>query len=451
MHPACLAVNMARYQPNRQGVLEWVRAMWGRVSIGQGVAACLLVPGCWSTEPPIDGVFTPEEWTFLQTFKLPEPALCPDELCPPGVADCRCDAAAMLGKHLFFEAEISGPITEDFHGVPGAPGAPSEAGKVSCSTCHDAAKFFSDTRPGQVSMGTAYTRRNALGLLNIGYKRMVAVDNCPPESADSLCTNVYSWNGQFRTAGEVLELALGKAMHSDPARLACAVVKNHLAEYVAVFSGPPCDVAQADGSCTETRSGECHSREQVFDNVVHAFDAYERRLDRADSPFDRYLAGDASGLDAEAKRGLALFIGKAMCVDCHRPPLLSDLRFHNTGVAQRGPHVPGDDHGLADYVHSLGPEDAPLVPGDVGRFLTPPLRNVSETAPYMHAGQLASLSDVIEFYRRGGGEPGHVGAKDPRLQALDLDHDEALALEAFLRSLTGIGALPANLTDPAVE
>jgi len=131
--------------------------------------------------------------------------------------------------------------------------------------------------------------------------------------------------------------------------------------------------------------------------------------------------------------------------------LLSDLRFHNTGVAQRGPHVPGDDHGLADYVHSLGPEDAPLVPGDVGRFLTPPLRNVSETAPYMHAGQLASLSEVIEFYRRGGGEPGYVGIKDPRLQALDLDRDEALALEAFLRSLTGIDALPRNLTDPAVE
>jgi cytochrome c peroxidase len=357
----------------------------------------------------------------------------------------------MLGKHLFFEAEISGPITEDFHGAPGAPGAPSEAGKVSCATCHDSTTFFSDTRAGQVSMGTAHTRRNALGLVNIGYKRSVALEYCSSESPDSLCTHVYSWNGRYRTAGEVLELALENAMHSDRARLACAVVKNHVAEYVAVFSRPPCDVAHADRSCTETRSGDCDSREQVFDNAVHAFDAYERRLDRTDSPFDRYLAGDASQLDEEARRGLALFIGKAMCVDCHRPPLLSDLRFHNTGVAQRGPDVPGDDHGLADYVHSLGPQDAPLVPGYVGRFLTPPLRNVSETAPYMHAGQLASLSDVIEFYRRGGGEQEYLGIKDPRLHALDLDHDEALALESFLRSLTSVDPLPRNLTDPTVD
>jgi cytochrome c peroxidase len=299
-------------------------------------------------------------------------------------------------------------------------------------------------------MGTGYTKRNALGLVNIGYKRRVALDNCPPESADSLCTNVYSWGGQFRTAGKVLELALAKAMNSDSARLACTVVKKHLTEYVAVFSEPPCDVAQADGSCAETRAGDCDSRERVFDNIVSAFDAYERRLDRTSSRFDRYVAGDASQLDEVAKRGLALFIGKAMCVDCHRPPLLSDLRFHNTGVAQRGPNVPGDG-GLADYVHSLGLPDDPRVPGYVGAFLTPPLRNVSETGPYMHAGQLARLSDVIELYRQGGGEQGYLGIKDPRLQPLELDPDDAVALEAFLRSLTSLDPLPRNLTDPAVD
>lgn len=299
-------------------------------------------------------------------------------------------------------------------------------------------------------MGTAYTRRNALGLVNIGYKRRVALANCPPESADSLCTNVYAWGGQFRTAGKVLELALAKAMNSDRARLACTVVKKHLTEYVAVFSKPPCDVPHPDGPCTETRSGDCDSRERVFDNIVSAFDAYERRLDRTSSPFDRYLAGDASQLDEVAKRGLALFIGKAMCVDCHRPPLLSDLRFHNTGVAQRGPDVPNDD-GLADYVHTRGSPDDPLVPGYVGAFLTPPLRNVSETAPYMHAGQLALLPDVIEFYRQGGGEQGYLGIKDPRLQPLELDPEDAVALEAFLRSLTSLDPLPRNLTDPAVD
>ena len=81
--------------------------MWGRVSVG-GVVVCLLVPGCWSSESRVDGAFSQEEWAFLQTFKLPEP-----ELCPEGFVGDRCDAAVRLGKHLFFDPEISGPITHD--------------------------------------------------------------------------------------------------------------------------------------------------------------------------------------------------------------------------------------------------------------------------------------------------------------------------------------------------
>src|SRR5207248_292737 len=55
----------------------WTWAMWGRVSIGGVLVVCFLVPGCWSSEPQVDGAFSQEEWTFLQTFKLPEPDLCP--------------------------------------------------------------------------------------------------------------------------------------------------------------------------------------------------------------------------------------------------------------------------------------------------------------------------------------------------------------------------------------
>jgi cytochrome c peroxidase len=68
--------------------------------------------------------------------------------------------------------------------------------------------------------------------------------------------------------------------------------------------------------------------------------------------------------------------------------------------------------------------------------LTQPLRNVAETGPYMHAGQLGSLAEVIEFYRRGGDSEGYAGVKDPRIQPLEIDDDEARALAAFLASLT---------------
>jgi len=71
-----------------------------------------------------------------------------------------------------------------------------------------------------------------------------------------------------------------------------------------------------------------------------------------------------------------------------------------------------------------------------GQFLTQPLRGVSLTGPYMHAGQLATLADVIEFYRRGGDREGYAGVRDPRIQPLEIDDEEARALEAFLISLT---------------
>ena len=410
--------------------------MGGRGCIGGVLVVCLLAPGCWSSESRVDGAFSQEEWAFLQTFKLPEP-----ELCPEGFVGDRCDAAVRLGKHLFFDPEISGPITDDLAAEPDAPGRPGQAGVVSCASCHDSATFFTDTRsqPGQVSIGTGYTKHNALGLVNIGYKRLVARDACKLPDADAYCANVYSWDGQYDTPGAVLGLALReKAMNSDHATLAATVAKNHSAGYVELFQLGPCAVGQSSG---------CDSPDQVFDNVVLVFEAYERRLDRANSLFDHYIAGELTALSADAKRGLALFIGKAMCVDCHRPPLLSDLRFHNTGVPQRGPHVLAIDRGL--YDHAPASNDPPQ--HYLGEFLTQPLRNVAETGPYMHAGQLGSLADVIEFYRHGGGDEGYVGVKDPRIQPLEIDDDDARALEAFLRSLTSEGNLPDYLTRPEID
>lgn len=370
-------------------MLEWTWAMWGRVSIGGVLVVCFLVPGCWSSGPQVDGAFSQEEWTFLQTFKLPEP-----ELCPESFAGDRCDAAVRLGKHLFFDPEISGRITHDLATEPDALGPPGAAGLVSCASCHDSTKFFTDTRsqPGQVSIGTGYTMHNALGLVNTGYKGLVVGDHCKLadcKPSDACCANVYSWNGQYATAGAVLGLALKeRAMNSNNGLLSAMVAKNHWTEYVGLFQYGPCAVGQ---------SSECDPPDVVFENLAHVFDAYERHLNRVNSPFDRYIAGDLTALSADAKRGLALFIGKALCVDCHRPPLLSDLKFHNTGVPQRGAHVPSSDGGLQDHVNSLRDPN------------------------------------------------------DPRIQPLEIDDDEARALEAFLRSLTGEDKLPEYLTSSEID
>jgi cytochrome c peroxidase len=129
-------------------------------------------------------------------------------------------------------------------------------------------------------------------------------------------------------------------------------------------------------------------------HVGRALAAYMRHAFAAtDTPYDRYLRGDANALDGEARRGMALFFGKARCARCHTGPHLTDQDFHAVAVPQIGPgNTPaGDDLGVF-----------PAVQSDAKRlyhFKTPPLRNVGATAPYMHDGVFATLREVIEHYR----------------------------------------------------
>ena len=164
------------------------------------------------------------------------------------------------------------------------------------------------------------------------------------------------------------------------------------------------------------------SEPTIFD-VGRALASYVRTIEAGDAPYDRYLAGDARALNDAAQRGFILFNGKARCVVCHGGPLLSDGRFHNTGVAWRTGVL--TDEGRARVTQR---------PTDRGAFKTPTLREVARTSPYMHDGSLGTLQDVIEFYDRGGvANPG----LDVRLRPLRLTASEKASLAALLRSLSG--------------
>jgi cytochrome c peroxidase len=406
-----------------------------------------VVAGCWSSQPLVDNTFTDEEWEQLQKYTLREPKFCPDT---PEAIDC--ERGARLGKKLFFDPSLS---LEIMVSEPSAPGANGEKGKVSCVSCHDTTKFLSDTRsqPNNISIGTLYTKHNALGLINAARKEQVADEQCA-KSDRFLCRNVFSWNGQYETAGDVVRLALKKAMSSDLPTAGGVVRLNpmkYAADYKAAFGRPPCAI---DSSM---QPPDCDDEAGVEQGIVSAFDLYLRRLANSGSPFDRYIAGDFSALTAEAKRGLAVFIGKAMCVDCHQPPLFSDLQFHNTGVPQRGLHVVAIDGGLDDCLFDPKcPISGRIAPNDpdphryLGMFLVQPLRNVAETGPYMHDGVFATLAEVIGFYNNGGVADGFSGTRDPRIQPIGLTDDEAQDLESFLRSLTG-GPVDPTWTTPEVS
>jgi len=149
--------------------------------------------------------------------------------------------------------------------------------------------------------------------------------------------------------------------------------------------------------------------------ISRALASYVRSILSGDSPYDRFVNGDRKALTAEQQAGLQIFRGKGNCTACHVGPNFSDERLHNTGVAWR-------DGKLAD-------EGA-----GQGNFKTPTLREVAETAPYMHDGSLAALEDVVGFYDKGGNaNPG----LDSELHPLHLTAEEKRGLTAFLKSLSG--------------
>jgi cytochrome c peroxidase len=156
--------------------------------------------------------------------------------------------------------------------------------------------------------------------------------------------------------------------------------------------------------------------------VAKAIASFERTLLSADSPFDRWQLGDAHAVSEPAKRGFALFTGKAQCTLCHQAPNFTDDGFHNIGLKGNGE---GEDVGR--YAHKK-------VAALKGAFKTPTLRDIDATAPYMHNGLYRTLEEVVDHYDRGGDVRSNLSAN---IRPLGLAPGEKADLVAFMKSLTG--------------
>lgn len=360
--------------------------MWRRVCV------LVVVAGCWSDDPQING-FTADQWAQLQlelTLPLYRPCVLPTETAP----QARCDQLAALGKQLFFDPALSS----------------NDA--VSCGTCHDPHNYFIDSRAeNNVSLGVpvmgvpTWTKHNAMATVDMALKYTLA--------------KAFTWTGKakFYRPGAVLELAIsGPPFETTQGAVANLVRMKYSGQYLALFPNP----MQAD--------------DEVIQNVETAFDAYMFRITSLDAPFNRWLAGEDDAIPDSAKRGFQVFAGRGGCIECHNGPAFSDFDYHDTGVPQSGPNVPVTDLGRGDVTQ--------LHDGDDGKFMTPSLRNVARTAPYMHDGVFDSLGEVIEFYRRGGGGGAYSGTQDPRITRLDLSDDDVHDLADFLESLNGATLSP---------
>ena len=159
------------------------------------------------------------------------------------------------------------------------------------------------------------------------------------------------------------------------------------------------------------------------DTIAQAVATFERTIEPARAPFDRWVEGDEAAIPESAKRGFALFTGKAACFACHSGWRFTDDNFHDIGINStdqgRGPVVKDEALNFA--------------------FKTPTLRSVALRAPYMHDASLATLGDVVRHYEKGGtARP----SRSPLMRPIQLTDQERLDLVAFMETLGGDAAAP---------
>jgi len=242
-------------------------------------------------------------------------------------------ARVELGRTLFFDPRLS------------------RANFISCATCHDPGFSWGDALPRAIGHGMKTLGRRTPTVLNVGWGE------------------AFFWDGRAET---LEQQALGPIAAAGEMNLPHDEMVKRLqgiAGYQPLFSA-------AFGDTTITK-----------EKVAIAIADFERTIVSADAPFDRWLAGDKNAISGSAKRGFALFNGKADCAKCHAGWRFTDDSFHDIGAL-------GDDPGRAKLLPGLESMDH--------AFKTPTLRDVARRAPYMHDGSEGTLEQVIELYDKGG-------------------------------------------------
>jgi cytochrome c peroxidase len=309
-----------------------------------------------------------------------------------------------LGEKLFFDGRLSAN------------------GTVACATCHDPARAFTDGRALSVGIRSRMGQRNSPTVLNALYNK------------------TQFWDGRSATLEQQAALPIINPIEMGFATLDSAVahiaaVPEYRATFLRVFGRAP------NGA-----------------DLLRAIASYERSQISFDSPFDRFIAGDSSAIDASARRGWLIFRTRGRCNKCHAftdttfvPSTFTDDDFHNIGVgilrhrvvelareAQRlvraGDTVAIDRAAIQTPMSALGRYLITRKEADIASFKSPDLRNVMVTGPYFHDGSAATLWDVMDHYNKGGGAQNPY--LDADMQPLGLYEEEIDNLVALMASLT---------------
>lgn len=310
-----------------------------------------------------------------------------------------------LGQKLFFDRRLS------------------VDGTVSCSTCHDPVRGFTDRKPTSIGIKGRVGQRNAPTILNALYNK------------------TQFWDGRVNTLEEQAALPIVNSVEMGHPSLDAAVAQiAAIAEYQQAFQrvfGRPLNGA----------------------DLVRAIASYERTQLSFDSPFDHFIAGDKNSIDESAKRGWELFNNQGRCNKCHAltdttrdVTNLIDNDFHNIGILfvqhkvvplarqaeqliKSGDTSAIDRAAIQTDMSALGRFLITKQEKDIASFKTPNIRNVLVTGPYFHDGSQETLWDVIDHYNKGAGLQNPYLDEDIQPLALtENDIDDVVALMASLTS-----------------
>ena len=312
---------------------------------------------------------------------------------------------AALGRLLFFDKVLSGNRN------------------IACGTCHDPEFGTSDGMSlgvGEGGVGRGAERRfgegrdmavkriprNASHLFALGHKDFRVLFHDGRTSIDDSYGNGFNTPAEEWLPKGLTSIGATQAlfpitsrveMAGDPAENEIAAARRERIDHVwprvtaRVTAIPEYRALFAD-AYPAVAAGERITIVHIA-NAIGDFINAEWRTH--DSPFDFYLAGDRSALDAAQTRGLDLFYGKARCATCHSGVLLSDQKFHALALP---PFGPGRTRVFDPYPRDTGRMAETDRLEDAYRFRTPTLRNVARTGPYGHNGAYATLEGIVRHH-----------------------------------------------------
>lgn len=405
--------------------------------------------------------FFPFLFTVVLAFTSPASADLPGGLSGSDLRILQSLSLAALGP---VPASLSNLVADDERAVNLGRALFSDAGlsidgSISCASCHEAERAFTDGRA--LAKGVATTTRNTPTLYGAAYLDWLYWDG----RRDSLWSQALV---PFEAPHEMgsSRVAVVQRVLTDP---------DYRKEYRALFGTlPELDWNSLPGHATPmgaTSHQKAWSRlsrqtqqqiNRAFANIGKTLEAYQRTLHPPETRFDRFVEALSRGqterageLVSEAElRGMKLYTdtGRTRCIQCHNGPLLSNGGFHNigsgrlSGASIDSGRASGLQAVLMDEFNCLG-DYSDAAPGQCnalnhvsqdahqtlqGAFKTPTLRYLERTGPYFHDGRFETLAEVVDYYQNPP-ETGSNGHNE--LKALDLTGQEKQALIAFLRML----------------